>query len=196
MPSNVVQILETNGAVGSSATTAMTNINFGSADLPNLTTAAHKVIIGTSSFTKWLQFQLVTNNNTSDGNIRFFKASGTYVTGELLGTTAGGGGGTYNQVTITTYGHANIANGGGLISPMPYNGNGTAITGLIWTNGSQIIQTSLPIVESLTIGAAYGGTLTANGSVSNFGALAISSTASTPVGAANTKVITFTYDEV
>lgn len=192
MPANVVQLSETNGTIAAAVRTdGIANVNFGSFDTPNLVTANHKIIQGTVSFAKWIQFELVTNNNTSDGNFRFWKSAGAYVTGEVIGwNNAGTSGNPTNY--ITTYGHSSA--GGGAISPMPYNGNGTALN-IVGVWGTVPLDTSLPN-HNFGIGGNLSAVLTANGTYTDFIVTALSTTLSTPAGAVNTKTFTITYDEV
>ena len=194
MAANVVQLSETNGTIaGATVTDNISNMNFGSVDAPNLVAANHKIIIGTNSFLKWIRFKLVTNNNTSDSDIRVALTAGAYVTGEVIGGNISTSSGLVGQV-MTTYGHSDVNVGGGAISPFPYAGSGMeAFNRLI---AATPVPTSTPGTENLTIGGAAGGSLTVNGTYSDYMGVQNSSTSSTPAGAANTKTFTFTYNEI
>ncbi len=79
-----VYISESNG-VAEVVTDDISNINFGSVDTPNLVAASHPVIIGESSFYKALRFKVQSlGDSTTIKDIRFWKSSGAYVTGEDL----------------------------------------------------------------------------------------------------------------
>lgn len=79
-----VEIWESNGA-GETPTKA-TNLNFGSADLPNLVTADHPLVIPVSgsvySYGKFTRFKLVAwvDTNLVD-NLKWWKSSGTNASG-------------------------------------------------------------------------------------------------------------------
>lgn len=192
MAVNVVGLSETNGTTGSPTTTdTISNLNFGSVDAPNLVTASHKVIIGTNSYMKWIRFQLITNNNTSDSAIRTAMTSGSYVTGEIIGSNIFT---VVDNGLVTTYGHATAIHGAGAISPMPYAGDGTQMFPQATKNFP--VPTSTPGSENIWIGGAAGGSLTTNGTYSNYFTPQNTSTSSTPAGAANTKTFTFTYNEI
>jgi hypothetical protein len=188
MAANVVGLSETNGTSGSPVTTdTISNINFGSVDSPNLVANSHKIIIGLQSYAKWIRFQLITNNNTSDSAIVVYKSAGSYVTGENIATNMGlnYGAGSY----ITTYGHIPVPSGGTALSPMPYSGlspSGISGTNFATSAGS----------ENLIIGTSTGNTLTSNGSYSSYAYFQLFSSGSTPAGSVNTKTITFQYNEV
>lgn len=71
---------EANG-VGEDPTVGISNLNFGSVDSPNLTPVDNPIIAGDNSFGKYIQGAF-SGSFTRIDNIKFWKASGSYVTGE------------------------------------------------------------------------------------------------------------------
>ena len=192
-----VEISETNGDAGSPVTTdGITNINFGGADLPNLVPADHPLVMGnlapSYSFAKWLRFHVSDMGGSSLINVlKVWKSSGAYKPAEILGSTTAGVA-QANEV-ISAYGYATAQVGGGALSSVPYNGDGTDIF-FIWSGVP--LATSQPAGENLLIGGGLNGGLTAAG-YSNYAvmALKVDGSAGTPAGAVNQKVITFQYNE-
>lgn len=187
MASNVVQLSESNGAV-ETVTDGITNINFGSADTPNMVANNHQIIKGLQSYAKWIRFKLVTNNNTSDSVIVVYKSAGALVTGESIGTNMILSPGNFTT-SIIGYGQKTQGAGGTSLSPIPYSGG--APSGI---SGNVLATTAG--AENLSIGNALGNTLTANGTYSNYTYFQLFTTASTPLGPVNTKTFTFQYNEV
>jgi hypothetical protein len=77
---------ESNGA-GESETADISNINFGSADSPNLVTASNKILKGENSFSKYIRV-LFTGTWTTISNMLFWKSAGAYVAGESIKAAA------------------------------------------------------------------------------------------------------------
>jgi len=199
MAVNIVGLSETNGTVAAQVTTdSITNMSFGSVDSPSIVASSYPIIIGKNSFLKWIRFQLITNNNTSDSAIKVAMTSGSYVTGEVIGGNINSSlGFTPTQLNaLTSYGHGP---GPITISPFPYSGAGNGANGP-WqsfgvTTAQLLVPTVTPAGENIFIGGAAGGSLTVNGTYSNYLIIGNTSTASTPAGAANTKTFTWTYSE-
>jgi len=77
---------ESNG-VGESETQDISNINFGSVDAPNLVPLSYTIARGDNSFSKFIRY-LFTGTWTDISNMKIFKLSGEYVTGELIKAAA------------------------------------------------------------------------------------------------------------
>jgi len=71
---------EYNGA-GESETVGISNLNFGSTDAPNLTPVDYPIVAGQNSYGKYIKGAF-SGSFTRIDNIKFWKASGSYVTGE------------------------------------------------------------------------------------------------------------------
>ena len=69
--------------VSETVTDALSNVNFGNADSPNLTPASNPIAAGQNSFEKWVRGKF-SGSYTSVANLRFWKSVGTYVTGESI----------------------------------------------------------------------------------------------------------------
>jgi len=67
--------------------TAITNINFGNVDEPNIVPADDPVIIGQNSFSKYIRV-LFTGTWTEISNMKFWKSSGDYKTDEIIKAVA------------------------------------------------------------------------------------------------------------
>lgn len=186
-----VEFSETNGAAGSPTTTdGIANINFGTVDSPNITPASHPIIVGGFSFGKWLRFHVsAMGGSTAVSNLRFYKSSGAYVTGEVIGGNPNDVS-SDNSYNITSYAHATTAAGGGLVT-VPVTGNGSTVL----SNAYSIlpVPTSLP-AHNVSIGNAVAGSIIAAG-YSDYIFLGLATTGSTPAGAVNQKVFSLTFDE-
>ena len=73
--------------VGESETQDIANLNFGSTDAPNIVVGDYPVVREDNSFTKYLRF-LFTGTWTDITNMKFWKESGAYVSGELIKAAA------------------------------------------------------------------------------------------------------------
>lgn len=198
-----VQLSETNGTsvnsgpdYGGTTTDGITNINFGSADSPNLIPGSAPIIIGNYSFIKWLRVHVSSlGTSTTITNLRLYKSAGTFVTGALInfnGYTSSGG---RSQAYIASYAHACSSQGAGYLA-MP--SKVPADIGKV-TNAFSQIPTSTPSTENISIANSYGGTITSPG-YSDFFCLALQTTGSSPTGLMSTNsgsviVITLLYDE-
>lgn len=218
----IVEITETNGNLnggsgsisgnGPVVTDGITNLNFGSADAPNLNTLAHPIVLSVSaisySVTKWLQFHLVNlGTSTSVGNLRVWKLSGAYLTKEFMGTTCW-----RNDYFVNVYG--GTSGGNPSTVPCPYSGDGHAVLGAArtWDDGTFAIPTSLPASNFLTINSGsqaavltVGGQTGGGGQAKGYSDFCViasggngqggSPTPPSSVTPPNQKVIAFTYDE-
>lgn len=73
---------ESNGA-GEAVTDGISNLNFGSVDAPNLVTIDYPITIGQNSFSKFIRGKF-TGTFTEISNMKFWKNSGSYITGESV----------------------------------------------------------------------------------------------------------------
>ena len=73
---------ETN-TVSVTVTDAISNVNFGNVDSPNLTPASNPIAAGQNSFEKWVRGKF-SGTFTSIANLRFWKSAGSLVTGEAI----------------------------------------------------------------------------------------------------------------
>lgn len=195
MASNIVQLSETNGSVGSpTISDNIANINFGSVDATAIVPNSHKIIIGQNSFMKWIRFKLVTNNNTSDSNFRVTIDNPTPATGAFLIGNVNTANKAVMGLGTPRYGYDINGNP---ISPFPTNGNayGTWFGNTIPSNLEP--PTSLPS-SNLSVGTTYGsgGALTANGTYTDYSACQLVTGNTTPAAPVSTMTWTFTYDEV
>ena len=76
------QFSESNGA-GEVVTDGISNINFGSIDSPDLVPSANLILRGESSFEKYIR-GLFTGVFNEISNMKFWKSSGVFVTGESI----------------------------------------------------------------------------------------------------------------
>ncbi len=191
-----VNISESNGAVAT-VTDAISNMNFGTADIPNLIPASHPIPLLNAavnySYTKWLRVHLAAlGGSTQIATLKVWKSSGALVTGEVVGTNSAQPLPVANQTNIPSYGHKMVAVGGGVVSPMPYIGQGGGILNNDWN--SFPAQTSQPANVNIPIAASDTGILNAPG-YSDYTVWCEYITQATPAGAVNQKIITFQYNE-
>lgn len=71
---------ESNGA-GETVTDAISNVNFGNTDAPNIVPASNPITAGNNGFEKWVRGKF-SGTYTSISNLKFYKSAGAYVTGE------------------------------------------------------------------------------------------------------------------
>lgn len=71
---------ETNGA-GATVTDAISNVNFGNTDAPNIVPASNPITAGNNSFEKYIRGHF-SGSYSSISNLLFWKSAGAYVTGE------------------------------------------------------------------------------------------------------------------
>ncbi len=169
MSAATVFISESNQA-GEVVTDNISNINFGSVDQPNIVTANHPVIVGEFSYQKYLRFKVASlGTSTTIKDLRYWKSAGVYVTNE-------------NIYTI------NLATA---VAGVPY---ATPTQAQLPGSFPQPILTGDPGSPNVGIGGILAGTIAAPGYSDYFGMVTQSNVA-TPVGPANTKTLTFQYDE-
>lgn len=77
---------ESNGA-GENITDAISNVNMGSVDSPNLVAADNPIVRETNSYSKYIRGKF-TGTWTEISNIVFWKSAGAYVTGEAIKASA------------------------------------------------------------------------------------------------------------
>jgi hypothetical protein len=170
MPAAVVDITETNGPAGSpTVTPAISNINFGSGDAPNLTVSAllNPIVLSASARTwswgKWLQFHVNTANGHSISNLKVWKSAGAYTGPERIATnmndTAGTGLPGPGGNSIVAYATGSLGNGGGAVVT-PYNTPCLPVVAKSFSNWyTAAIITSLPGTFNLSVnGSASSST--------------------------------------
>ncbi len=159
---------ESNGA-GETETPNVSNCNFGSSDGANLTPASFPITAGNNSFEKWWKMAFTGAFTTID-NLKVWKNSGAYVTGEGIDTNA----------RESSYGGAEA-----YVTP-------TETTSTIAT---EVLPATEPSGANLGIGGSLSGNLGAPGD-SDYLIMQLQTTGSTPPGSVNQKSFTFQYDEV
>jgi len=148
-------------------TSVATDVNFGSSDTPNLTTASYPIDVGDNSYEKWERFQFTGSFNKIE-NLKVWKSAGNYQTDEVIntnGTTSG-----YSQASFAT--------------PTASGSSEATIA----------IPTSEPAGANMGIAGALSGSLTAVG-YSDYWVLQTTSSASTEAGDGNQKTFTIKYQE-
>jgi hypothetical protein len=157
--------VEFNGASGSQTETLLTNLNFGNADLPNLVTTSYPVAAGSNSYVKYLCGEF-SGSFTQISNLKFWKASGSYVTGESIAFTGS----------------------------IAYSTPDTTSTGddAVPTAQPSVPNVAVPHFPPNGPGGVLNGP--ASGSRTAFMRLQLSTTSSSPAGATNTKTFALTYD--
>lgn len=158
---------EYNG-VGETLTASITNTNYGSVDSANLTPAGNEITAGNNSFEKYQKMSFTGTFNTVD-NLKIWKNSGAYVTGEGIDTnareTSYGGAEAYVQPTETTS-----------------------------VKATQVMPATEPSGANLGIGGSLGGSLSAPGD-SDYLVTQLQTTGATPAGDVNQKQFTYQWDE-
>lgn len=158
---------EYNG-VGETQTAGVTNCNFGSDDSFQIVPATYPITASNNSFEKWWKMAFAGTFNQID-NLKVWKNSGNYVTGETIDTnareTSYGGAETYVQPTETTS-----------------------------TVATEVLPVAEPSGANLGIAGTLGGNLSSAGS-SDYLVMQLQTTGSTPPGDVNQKSFTFQYDE-
>lgn len=169
-----VEFSESNGA-GETVTDAITNANFGSADVPNLVTTSHPVIINTFSFRKYWRFHLTAlGGSTQVDSLLPYKLSGAYVTGEQIFSNCPNNVNVWMNLSYATPDNSSLIANVEVINTTP-------------TGPFLGIQNS-----------SAGSFKVANGNVpgySNYWVVQVKTTAATPVGPVNQKVLGIQYNE-
>ncbi len=160
---------EQNGTDPGSPTADITNTNYGSVDSPNLTVSGNEIVAGENSFEKWQKMSFTTSDFNTVDNLKVWKNSGNYVTGEGIDTnlreSSYGGAETYATPTETTS-----------------------------TVATQVMPVAEPSGANLGIGGSLGGQLVALGD-SDYMVSQLQTTVSTPAGNVNQKQFTYQWDE-
>ncbi len=179
-----VYISESNGA-GEVVTDNISNINFGSVDQPNMVAASHPVIIGENSYFKMLRFRVASlGDSTTVKDLRYWKSAGALVTDEILSVADG----------LTRLTHPGTTTPITYLQPNSNNGADPPFNPVGLYNSNNFIRTTDPGTAQVSIGGALAGTLMAPG-YSDYFVMQIGSLVTTPVGPANTKTLTFQFDE-
>lgn len=162
-------VLDEYNTGGETRSQNVTNCNFGSDDSIQITPATFPITAGNNSFEKWWKMDFTGAFTTID-NLKIWKNSGAYVTGETLDTNARessyGGAETYTTPTETT--------------------------SIVAT---EVMPETEPGGANLGIGGSLAGNLGAPGD-SDYLIVQLQTTGATPPGSVNQKSFTFQYDEV
>jgi len=161
-----VEICESN-TVGETVTHNVSNLNYGSADVPNLVVATYPITVGANSYLKYDRVHVTAmgGSNVID-NIQIWKSAGAYVTGEGIQT----------NLETSAYTAESFA------------------TPVQTTYTHNVMPTADPAAANLGIAGSLTGTLTATG-YSDYWKHQLQSTGSTPPGSANQKTFSIQYDE-
>lgn len=221
MAANTLAFYETNGAVVSAAVTAITNINYGMLDSPNINTTVNKISVNFNAYAKWIQFVLTTKvASQTDGNFKVTISTATPLIGGAAShviISSNCQGNSANSLimggTTPAYGkQGSLGAGPSNVTPFPFTtaGNGlyapntvpsfTAVTST--TTGNLSINT----IYSAAPGAGAGTLTTANaaptypipvatGTDYNATTLICNQGGTTPAGTMATVTWTYTYDE-
>jgi hypothetical protein len=159
---------ERNGTSPGTRHDNVSNCNFGSDDDYELVVATYPITVGENSYEKWWIMEFTGTFNSVD-NLKVWKVSGNYVTGESILTncreTSYGGAETYTTPTQST---SSVA--------------------------TQTLPTTEPSGANLGIGGSLSGSLSSPGD-SDYCVMQLQTTGSTPVGDGNQKVLRFQWDE-
>lgn len=161
-------VLDEYNTAGETETPDVTNCNFGSFDGPNLVVATYPITVSTNSFEKWWKMTFTGTFNSVD-NLKVWKVSGVYFTGETIDTNA----------RESSYGGAET-----YVTP-------TQTTSVIATETFPITE---PSGANLGIGGSLSGSLSSAGD-SDYLVCQTQTTGSTEVGDGNTKLFRFQWDE-
>ncbi len=168
MPTAATVYISESNLVGEVVTDNISNINFGSVDAPNIVAASHPVIVSERSFNKYHRFKVASlGDSTTIKDLRWWKSAGVFVTGETS--------------QIRDFGTSGA---------IAYATPSSTLSLAGWPN----LRTSDPGTATVDIGGSLSGEFTVPGYSGYFNSIIVT-TLSTPVGPANTKTITFQYDE-
>lgn len=160
------EVSESNGA-GETVTDGVSNINFGSTDAANIVAASYPIDAGDNSYEKWIRMHFTGSFNQID-QLKIWKSSGAYVTGESLKT----------NLTESGYSEATFS----------------APTASTSSEATNTMPTSEPTDSNIGISGSLSGTLSAAG-YSDYCVLQLQTTSSSPAGNVNQKVISLKYRE-
>ncbi len=185
-----VYLSETNGPIATPVVTNnIYNLNFGSYDEANQVAGSHPIIIGQCSYGKWLRVRLADlGGSTQIANIRFYKSSGDYKTGEAIGGSCAL---VLASGLISAYGKA-VASSEDVT--MPVTGDGSAVLGTGVAYDDAGVPVAAPETENIAIAGGASGALSAAG-YSDYTFLGLLTTVSTPGGAVNQKTFAYQWDE-
>lgn len=161
-------VLDEYNTVGETEQDNVSNCNFGSDDDYEVDPAAYPITVGENSFEKWWKMSFTGTFNSVD-NLKVWKVSGNYVTGESIDTNA----------RESSYGGAESYT-------TPTQSSSSVAT--------ETFPVSEPSGANLGIGGSLSGSLSSTGD-SDYLICQLKSTGSTPVGDGNQKVIRFQWDE-
>lgn len=172
-----VQINETNGPSASSVETpAISNLNFGSADVPNLNPATYPITAGDNiySYEKWVRYYVSSlggSNNISNLEVWISNLGGGYLAGEGV--------------------KANLVTSGYTAASYPVGGPVATVSAV----AVNTMPTSQPIGPNLGIAGLLSGTITSAPAYSDWFVAQLGVSHLTPPGNSNIKTFTFQWDE-
>ena len=165
----------------------ISNINMGNADARNLVPATYPTIAGTNSYAKFIQAQW-SGSFTKISNAKFWKSSGTYVTGEGIYFS-----GSYSKISPSTTALPNV--GGKAVQLIPTSSPATANVAFAKSNNRAAFTTTDTTTGKIpNMGQAASSPGCYSGSRSSTMAIQIQTTGSTPAGALNQKTFSLSYD--
>ena len=167
-----VEISESN-TVSETVTNGITNVNFGSADAPNLNNVANPIVAGGNSYEKWLRFHLIAlagSNQVDNFKVWISDLGLGLKQGESFKTSLKS-----QQYVAPSF-------------QTPVN------------TVSVVAVEDMPLSEptignNVGIGGSLMGTIDSDDQYSDYFVIQLQTTAQTPSGNLNQKVITFQYDE-
>lgn len=165
-----VEISETNGTAPGTVTDGVSNINFGSADSPNLVAANNAIVAGQNSYEKWERFHVTAmGGSTKIDNLRVYWPGGAFP----IGT------GTYVKTNTKTSGYSSAT----YATPV--------------TTASTVATVNLATAEPGSANLGIAGSLTGSFSAagySDYGVFQVQTNAADTAGSSIT--IRFRYDEI
>lgn len=173
MTAATVYISESNGKTPT-VTDNITNANLGSTDAVNLTAASYPITAGGRSYEKWWRVKLhAKNDSTSIGNLKVW----------VSGFTGDADDDWYTNCRESSYAGAQSFD----------TTNGPAATDRSATYAyTQAMPTSEPSGANLGIGGSLSGTLTSDGTYSDYCILQVAVDASTTAGGSGTLNVKYT----
>ncbi len=207
-----LQFCETNGpAVSPVVTDNISNLNFGRVDAPNLDPTSYSIPAGQASYGKWIRLKLSAMGGSSwVANYWFWKSSGAYKTGEVVGTNTTWGnddtapyGYAASQQKILVYGNScNMAPVAGAPVSLPVTDAGYSVFGYFSYANMPVHWDGPTYVYSVNVychgamGASMNaGDIAAGTNYTDYIYLGLITTLATPLGALNQKVFTVSYIE-
>lgn len=147
---------ESNG-VGESVTDALSNINFGSTDAPNLNTTTYPITYNTNSYSKYIRAKF-TGTWTVISNMKFWKSAGAMGTGETIKASANA---TYATPATSSTGDSDIPTSvGASLSVNSFEDQSTIVYGASGVSGySDYIRLQMQTTTGTPSGAVAQKTL-------------------------------------